>query len=53
MNIHPSLLPSFPGVDAQGQAIAHGFRDQTTGRVYRDRSPAVALGERECEDRMG
>ncbi len=26
VNIHPSLLPAFPGVDAQGQAIAHGAK---------------------------
>lgn len=24
LNIHPSLLPSFPGVDAQAQAVAYG-----------------------------
>jgi len=26
LNIHPSLLPSFPGVDAQAQAIRHGVK---------------------------
>jgi phosphoribosylglycinamide formyltransferase-1 len=26
LNIHPSLLPSYPGVDAQEQALAHGAK---------------------------
>ena len=26
LNIHPSLLPSFPGLDAQHQALAHGAK---------------------------
>ena len=26
VNVHPSLLPAFPGLDAQAQAIAHGVK---------------------------
>ena len=26
LNVHPSLLPAFPGLDAQGQAWAHGVK---------------------------
>ncbi len=26
LNVHPSLLPAFPGLDAPGQALAHGVK---------------------------
>jgi phosphoribosylglycinamide formyltransferase-1 len=26
LNIHPSLLPAFPGLDAQRQAVEHGVK---------------------------
>jgi phosphoribosylglycinamide formyltransferase-1 len=26
LNIHPSLLPAFPGIDAQAQAVAFGVK---------------------------
>jgi phosphoribosylglycinamide formyltransferase 1 len=26
LNVHPSLLPAFPGLDAQAQALAHGVK---------------------------
>jgi phosphoribosylglycinamide formyltransferase-1 len=26
LNVHPSLLPAFPGLDAQGQALAYGVK---------------------------
>ena len=26
LNVHPSLLPSFPGLDAQAQALQHGVK---------------------------
>ena len=26
LNVHPSLLPAFPGIDAQRQALEHGVK---------------------------
>ena len=46
LNIHPSLLPSFPGLDAQHQALEHGVK--ITGCTvhfvdeYLDAGPIVA-----------
>ena len=46
LNIHPSLLPAFPGVDAQQQALAHGAKvtgatvHLVTGQL--DNGPIVA-----------
>jgi phosphoribosylglycinamide formyltransferase-1 len=48
LNVHPSLLPAFPGVDAQRQALEHGVRIAgatvhfVTGEL--DGGPIVAQG---------
>ena len=53
LNIHPSLLPAFPGLDAQRQALEHGvkvsgctvhFVDETLdgGAIIAQRAVAVA-----------
>lgn len=53
INIHPSLLPSFPGLDAIGQAIAHGVKitgvtvhvvdgGMDTGPIIAQRAVAIA-----------
>jgi phosphoribosylglycinamide formyltransferase-1 len=58
LNIHPSLLPSFPGLDAQRQALAHGvkvsgctvhFVDETLdgGPIIAQRAVAVLDGDTE------
>jgi phosphoribosylglycinamide formyltransferase-1 len=42
LNVHPSLLPAFPGVDAQGQAIAHGV--MVTGVTVHFVTPELDAG---------
>jgi len=59
INIHPSLLPSFPGKDAIGQAVAAGVRvtgvtihlvdeGMDTGPIIAQR--AIEIGEGEAEE---
>ena len=35
LNIHPSLLPAFPGLDAQHQALEHGVKISRLHRAFR------------------
>jgi phosphoribosylglycinamide formyltransferase 1 len=42
LNIHPSLLPSFPGVDAQRQALDHGVK--ITGATVHFVTPELDAG---------
>jgi phosphoribosylglycinamide formyltransferase-1 len=42
LNVHPSLLPAFPGVDAQGQAIAAGVA--VSGATVHFVTPALDAG---------
>lgn len=61
INIHPSLLPSFPGKDAIGQAMAHGVKitgvtvhyvdeGMDTGRIIMQRAVDVVDGDREATE---
>ena len=56
INIHPSLLPSFPGLDAQKQALEHGVKitgctvhfvneDLDAGRIILQRAVYVKDGD--------
>src|SRR6185437_16219833 len=42
LNIHPSLLPSFPGLDAQQQALEHGVK--ITGATVHFVAPELDAG---------
>lgn len=58
INIHPSLLPSFPGKDAIGQAMVHGVKitgvtvhyvdaGMDTGPILAQQAVEVVTGDRE------
>jgi phosphoribosylglycinamide formyltransferase-1 len=42
LNVHPSLLPAFPGLDAQRQALEHGVR--VTGATVHLVTPELDAG---------
>ena len=42
INLHPSLLPSFPGLDGIGQAFRHGVR--ITGCTVHEVTPEIDAG---------
>lgn len=62
LNIHPSLLPAFPGKDAIGQALSHGVKvtgvtvhyvdeGMDTGPIIAQRAVDVVEGERELTEK--
>ena len=50
LNIHPSLLPAFPGVDAQRQAWEYGDQGRRRDGALRDRR-ARRRTDRRCSAR--
>lgn len=61
VNIHPSLLPSFPGKDAIGQAMEHGVKvtgvtvhfvdaGMDTGPIISQQAVEVVAGDREATE---
>ena len=47
LNIHPSLLPAFPGLDAQHQAFEHGVK--VTGATVHLVTPELDAGPIVCQ----
>ncbi|EPD50366.1 phosphoribosylglycinamide formyltransferase [Paenisporosarcina sp. HGH0030] len=63
VNIHPSLLPSFPGKDAIGQALVHGVKvtgvtvhyvdaGMDTGPILSQQAVEVVEGDREKTEQL-
>ncbi|MEK4230863.1 phosphoribosylglycinamide formyltransferase [Solibacillus sp. FSL H8-0538] len=63
VNIHPSLLPSFPGKDAIGQAMEHGVKvtgvtvhyvdaGMDTGKIIAQGAIGVVEGDRESTEQQ-
>lgn len=63
VNIHPSLLPSFPGKDAIGQAMVHGVKvtgvtvhyvdeGMDTGTIIAQTAVTVIDGDREATEAL-
>lgn len=63
INIHPSLLPSFPGKDAIGQALEHGVKitgvtvhyvdaGMDTGKIIAQSTVDVVEGNREVTEKL-
>jgi phosphoribosylglycinamide formyltransferase 1 len=55
VNIHPSLLPSFPGLDAQAQALKHGVKITgcTVHFVNEDLDAGPIISQRAVEVKEG
>ncbi|MFC4410028.1 phosphoribosylglycinamide formyltransferase [Chungangia koreensis] len=62
LNIHPSLLPAFPGKDAIGQALSHGVKvtgvtvhyvdeGMDTGPIIAQQAVEVIEGDRELTEK--
>ena len=50
LNIHPALLPAFPGLDAQQQAADHGVR--ISGATVHFVDEELEIGRASCRERV-